>query len=254
MRLLVITLFFFSFAFESLGWGKTGHRTVGQIAELHLTEKAKQKLNLLLNAESLAMVSNWMDEIKSDSTYDHTHDWHWVTIPDGESYANCAKNPHGDIIMTIERLISELKKGGLSKSQEAEHVKMLVHLVGDIHQPLHVGGKDDQGGNKVMVQWFGEKSNLHRVWDSNMIDGQLLSYTEWTQWLMPLDSLQVKKWQQSTVLDWAEESRSYLPLAYTLPENMRLGHEYSYTAVPVIRMRLSQAGVRLAAILNEIYG
>lgn len=254
MRLIIITLSLLSFALDSLGWGKTGHRTVGQIAELHLSEKAKKQLDALLDYQSLAMVSNWMDDIKSDSTYDHTHVWHWVTIPEGQTYQGCEKNPHGDIIMTITRLIEELKKGGWSKVEEAERVKMLVHLVGDIHQPMHVGGKDDQGGNKVMVQWFGENTNLHRVWDSHMIDGQLLSYTEWTQWLMPLDSLQVKQWQQATVLDWAEESRSYLPLAYTLPENKRLGHEYSYTAIPVIRLRLSQAGVRLAAILNEIYG
>ena len=119
-----------------------------------------------------------MDEIRSDSLYDFTSDWHWVTVPDGQNYAQTEKNPKGDVIFTIERIITELKSKKLSAKQESEYVKMLIHLVGDIHQPLHVGGGADRGGNEVKLMWFRVESNLHRIWDSDMIDDTRLSYRE----------------------------------------------------------------------------
>src|SRR6185436_2956752 len=166
---LIVLLFIYSQTV--FGWGVTGHRAVGLIAERNLSPTAKKKLEKILAGESIAMVSTWMDEIRSDSTYNHTTDWHWVTIETGKTYEESAKNPNGDVIMTIDRLIAELKSKKLSAKQELEHVKMLIHLIGDIHQPLHVGCCDDQGGNRVRLKWFREDSNLHRVWDSDMIDG-----------------------------------------------------------------------------------
>lgn len=237
-----------------MGWGIIGHRSVGHIATEHLNRKAAKKIDKILDGASLAEVSTWMDEIKSDPAYDHTHDWHWVTIPDGLSYEEAAKNPNGDIIATIERLTDALKKGGLEGQQEAEHVKMLVHLIGDIHQPLHVGTGDDQGGNAVRVSYFRETSNLHRVWDSQMIEGSKYSYTELANILNKEDKAQVKSWQDSNVRDWAKESMSYREQVYNLPEDERISYGYSYDNFDTVKLRLVQAGVRLAKVLNDIYG
>jgi hypothetical protein len=146
-----------------------------------------------------------------------------------------------------------LKSGKLDRVTEIQNLKFLVHLVGDIHQPLHVGCCDDQGGNKVQVKWFGGNSNLHRVWDSDMIDGTRLSYTELAQSLGTPDAATIKKLQSGTVRDWANESMSHRDRVYNVGKG-NLGYEYSYKNMPLVKERLLAAGVRLAGVLNDIYG
>lgn len=252
MRIL-FTIAFVIVNLAAFGWGQTGHRATGLIAERLLSDKARQKIRALLGQESLAMVSTWMDDIRSDSTFDHTHDWHWVTIETGQTYEQSKKNPKGDVIMTLERLISELKGKKLDRAKEIEALKMLVHLVGDIHQPLHVGCCDDQGGNKVQVKWFGSNSNLHSVWDTGMIDGTRLSYTELADWLGKPDAATLKKWQAASVRDWASESMSVRTSVYDIG-NGSMGYQYQYRYFSIAKERMLQAGVRLAGILNQIYG
>ena len=240
-------------SYSSSAWGPTGHRVTGWIAEKHLTKKARTALRKILGGQSLAIASTWMDEVRSDSAYNYMTDWHWVTIPDSVQYEQSVKNPNGDIIMTIERIVSELRDGKLPRDEEIERIKILIHLVGDIHQPLHVSAMDDRGGNNVQVMWFGEHSNLHRVWDSDIIDGTRLSYTEMAESLDTPGAAEIRSWQKSSVYDWARESQSFLPSVYEYG-NGRLGYHYSYVNYPIIRHRLVQAGVRLAGLLNDIYG
>ncbi|MFZ9981881.1 MAG: S1/P1 nuclease [Cyclobacteriaceae bacterium] len=234
-------------------WGVTGHRAVGLIAERHLTKKAKNKIKTILGPDRISMVSTWMDEIRSDSTYDYTADWHWVTVETGKNYEDSPKNPKGDVIQAIDRIIAELKTGHLSSAGEREYLKFLIHLVGDIHQPLHVGCCDDQGGNRIRVKWFREDSNLHRVWDSDMIDHTRLSYTELADAVYTPGESEIKKWQSQNVRIWANESMDLRPMVYDI-EDGKLGYDYSYKYLSVVKMRISQAGIRLAGILNEIYG
>jgi hypothetical protein len=240
-------------AFECHAWGVTGHRAIGRVAQLHLNDKAKKKLATLLGQESLAIAATWMDDVRSDSIYDYMTDWHWVTIETGQTYDQSVKNKNGDVIMTLERIISELKAKKLDRKKEIEAIKILIHLVGDIHQPLHVGCCDDQGGNKVRVKWFREDSNLHRVWDSDMIDGTKLSYTELAESLGMPDKVTVKKWQSTRVRDWAKESMSHRNQVYKIGKG-NLSYEYAYHNMPLVKERLLLAGVRLAGVLNEIYG
>ncbi|MFH5831505.1 S1/P1 nuclease [Halalkalibaculum sp. DA3122] len=235
-------------------WGKTGHRVVGDIAEQYLTPGAQKEIADILGHESLAMASTWMDEIRSDPQYDHTHDWHWVTIPDGQNYAETEKNPDGDLIKALRDIIADLKEGALSPDVEAEKLKMLVHLVGDIHQPLHVGTGKDRGGNDVDLEWFWEYSNLHRVWDSEMIDDSKLSFTELSNSVNHPTKEELRQWQSSGILDWARESMELRDEVYDLPGDRELGYEYTYKNFSIVEKRLLQAGVRLAAVLNDIYG
>lgn len=252
MRKFIGLLMFTVISTLAFGWGATGHRVTGYIADKHLTKKARLAMQRILGQQSLAMASNWMDDIRSDSTFDYTADWHWVTVQDGETYDQSKKNPNGDIIQTIERIIAELKSKKLSPKEEAERLKMLIHLVGDIHQPLHVGGGTDRGGNDVKVTWFGGNSNLHRVWDSEIIDGTKLSYTELAESLHKPDAVQVKNLQHASVRDWANESMSYRKQVYDIG-NSKLGYQYQYKYFNIAQDRLMQAGVRLAGVLNEIY-
>ena len=203
---------------------------------------------------SLSLVGVWMDEIRSDDRYGHTYDWHWVTVPDSLNYEQTEKNPNGDIIQTIERLVNELKSDTLSVQAEIENLKMLVHLVGDIHQPLHVGTGKDRGGNDVKVTWYWEDSNLHRVWDIGMIEVQKLSYTELAHSLVQTSKEQVQQWQRTDVRTWAMESKALRSQVYDIPENKKMNYRYTYTNYPTVKRALQQAGIRLAGLLNEIYG
>jgi hypothetical protein len=234
-------------------WGYIGHRTIGQIAENHLSQNAKRKISRILGYESLAIVSVWMDEQRSNPKYDYVTDWHWVTIPEGKTYEQTEKNENGDIIATINRLTSELKKGGLSKEQENINLKMLVHFIGDVHMPLHNGMGEDMGGNMVKVKWFGTPSNLHRVWDSEIIDDKRLSYTELANALDHPTEEQVKLWGSQKLSTWVDESVALRGQVYNIPEDNYLGHDYMYENWETIELRLLQAGIRLAAVLNEIY-
>lgn len=234
------------------GWGATGHRVTGYIANKHLNKKAKKAIERILEGQSLAMASTWMDEVRSDSTYNYMSDWHWVTIPDGMTYEESTKNPNGDIIQTLERIIDELKSKKLSPQKEREYVKILIHLIGDIHQPLHVG-RPDRGGNDIKVTWFRADTNLHSVWDDGMIDGAKLSYTELAESLLPPSPEQLVTWQNATVRDWAKESMTYRKQIYDIGSG-RLWYEYGYRNMGTVRERLHQAGIRLAGVLNEIYG
>lgn len=249
---LLILLIIFCSQF-SFGWGVTGHRAVGLIAERHLNKKAAKKVNMILGGQRLSMVSTWMDEIRSDSTYDYTADWHWVTVESGKTYEESPKNPNGDVIAVLERLIAELRSGTLSGVKETEYLKMIVHLVGDIHQPLHVGCCDDQGGNRIRLKWFREDSNLHRVWDSDMIDHTRLSYTELADAVQLTSASEIARLQQDPVRTWAKESMVLRPQVYDIGDG-KIGYDYSYRYFDLAKKRIAQAGVRLAAILNMIYG
>ncbi len=244
----------FLVGFEVMAWGPIGHRVVGEVAEKHITKKALKSLKRVLGPESLASVSNWMDHVKSDNNYDHMYDWHWVTIPDGQRYGETEKNPDGDIVMTLKRVISELKSGTLEGDKEIENLKILIHLIGDLHQPLHVGTGEDQGGNQVKVKWFGRNSNLHRVYDSDAINSMQLSFTELSRFVDRHTDEQVMQWQSGDVEDWAHEAMTYRDRVYDLPEDMSLGYDFMYGNTKFIEEQLLKGGLRLAYILNDIYG
>lgn len=253
MKKIIIIIAVFA-SLNVVGWGVTGHRTVGHIAEQHLTKKAKKQIDRVLKRESLAIVTTWMDEVRSDDAYDHTHVWHYVTIPDGESYETCEKESKGDIIETIERVTADLKKGNLDAKTESEHVKMLAHLIGDIHMPLHVGNGTDKGGNDVKLKYFWKDSNLHRVWDSGIIDGKQLSYTELAKSINTLSKEEVEKIQNSSVRDWVNEAMVLRDACYQIGHKKSINYEYNYKHWPTVQQQLLKAGLRLAATLNDIYG
>lgn len=253
-KISIITLALF-LSFNSFGWGATGHRIVGLIAEYHLSNKAKKNIEKVLGFETLAEVSNYMDFIKSDATYRHMSPWHYATIPDDKTYVEAGTPEEGDIIVTIQRLIEELESKNFTDQDEAFALKCLVHLIGDIHQPLHVGNGEDRGGNDVKLDYFWQSSNLHRVWDSEMIDGQKFSYTEYANWINHPTKTQLEQWSSLNVLDWAYESKDSRRQCYnSMPEDKKLSYRYNYDNIDLLNQRLLQAGIRLANVLNKIYG
>jgi hypothetical protein len=233
-------------------WGAIGHRIVGRIAEQHLSAEARQQLQALLGPESLAQVSTWPDEMRSDPAWNHAAPWHYVNIGDDETYETAPKNPAGDVVEAIQRLTGVLRDPQAAPQEQVVAVKFLVHFVGDIHQPLHVGRRDDQGGNLIQVRWFGEPSNLHKVWDEQLIEAEKLSFSEFAAFLDHPSTAEVVAWQQSTVLDWVREAMHLRPQVYDIGDG-QLGYPYRFKQMPTVKERLLRAGVRLAGVLNTIF-
>lgn len=235
-------------------WGPTGHRATGEIAEKHLSRKAKRKIKKLLEGQSLAFVSTYADQIKSDKKYNKYYSWHYVNMPLNGDYVTAEKNPKGDLVTGINYCIKTLKDKKSSLEDKQFSLKMLVHLVGDLHQPLHIGRKEDKGGNTIQVQWHGKGSNLHRVWDENLISQWNMSYIELASNAKKLTKKEVKKLQSGSVLDWVKDSHKLTKEIYSHTKTGdKLRYKYSYRFFPVVRQQLQKGGLRLAKLLNEIF-
>lgn len=253
MKYKITFLLIMFLVIKASSWGLTGHRVVGQVADIYLTKKARKEVKKILGTESLADVANWMDFIKSEAKFDFMYNWHFVTIPDGQSYETSNKESKGDVIWALNKSIIELKSDSLTLEEQQFALKTLVHLVGDIHQPLHVGNGTDKGGNDVKLKYFWQDSNLHRVWDSGMIDGQDLSYSEYVLRINHTNKELVEKWQSASINEWAMESMAMRSSVYAIGEKKNLTYRYNYDHITEVDQRLLLAGVRLAGVLNEIY-
>lgn len=260
LKKILVAALLFCLPFTSMAWGKIGHRVVGEIAESHLTPKAKLAIKAILGNETMAMASNWADLIKSDSSYAYLTPWHYIDLPDSISkqdlYAYLATDTTADAYTKINFLIKELKNKNLAKDKQLMYLRLLIHIVGDVHQPFHVAHTTDLGGNKIKVKWFKDDTNLHAVWDDGLIDYQQLSYTEYAKAINFTTAAQRAEWQKAPVKQWLYESNQLSSLFYkeiTEP-GQKLGYRYNMDHIDTVNTQLLKAGVRLAGILNEIFG
>lgn len=242
------------FVSQSFAWGQMGHFLIGYMAEMQLKKSTKKKVENILYPISIARSGTWMDDVKSDRAYDFANSWHYLNSKNGE-YDPTTQEDTGDAFEAIQRIKSELKAGNLAPQKEAELLKMLIHLIEDIHQPLHVGTGDDKGGNDVKIEFFGQPTNLHALWDSGMIERQGMSYTEIANELYRRLTPQMKtSYQKSSMQDWLKEAVDLRPRVYDLPENKKISYAYIYKHYSVAEERMIAASVRLAQVLEEIYG
>jgi len=252
----VLFLYNTSFAW----WGLTGHRVVGEVAQGYLSPKAMRAVKEILGTESLAMSSNWADFIKSDSTYDYLSRWHYINLKAGltkdEVNAKLQKDTTANLYNRINFLVEELKNEDLPPETKKMYLRLLIHFVGDLHQPLHVGRPDDLGGNRIKVRWFNENTNLHSLWDEKLPEFQRLSYTEFAKAIAHTTKKQRKEWQSQPISDWFFESYQLAQSIYDEVGNTepRLGYRYNYDHVNTLNNQLLKGGVRLAGLLNEIFG
>jgi len=257
MKTIVIALFTLFLLFqspaESALWGRTGHYITGEIAQAHLTERTKQIVEEILGTSTWEEATVWMDLVRRTPAYRHTSEWHWVTIPDGVSYEDSEKNPNGDVIEALERTIAQLKAGELEGEDKRDAVRVVIHLIGDMHQPLHVGRGDDRGGNDIRVVFLGRNTNLHSLWDTGMIESWGIGYQELAAGINLATPELISEWQSTDIRDWAMESVSYRDAVYNLPEDLVIGWEYRNKNFHIVEKRLLQAGVRIAGVLNAIF-
>ncbi len=243
----------FSFG-NSITWSKTGHRTTGAVAEKYLSRKAKKAIKELLNGESLALVSTFADDIKADRSFSKFSAWHYVNFPDGTKYEDSTPSKYGDVVMGIQRCVAIVKDEKSSKEDKRFYLKMLVHLVGDLHQPMHAGRAEDKGGNDIQIRWFKEGSNLHRLWDTNMIRNFGMSYTELAANLPKITKKERKAIQEGTVYDWVAESKELATEIYaSVTIGEEIGYKYQYKYWDTVKDQLQKGGLRLAQVLNDLF-
>jgi len=256
---IILVSCFFLLPFFSFGWGVLGHRVVGQIAESYLTPKARVEIQKILGNESIAMASNWADFIKSDSTYQYVYNWHFIDVDSGVTKAqlrdHLQKDTVADLFTKTNFLIRELKNKQLSMDKKRMYLKLLIHFVGDIHQPFHVGRQEDLGGNKIKLTWFSTPTNLHAIWDEQLINFQQLSYTEYAMAINHITAKQRLAWQKQPISEWIIESNQIAGRLYAqVTPDQKLSYRYNYDNIQILNERLLKAGVRLAGLLNELFG
>jgi hypothetical protein len=283
---VVATLLLLTLPASAFAWGPTGHRVVAEIAQRHLTRAAQTKVSQLLDGRTLADVANWPDELRSDPRFDKYRPLHFATVKDGlTSYRDAEKARCGDVVVAIDAFTAFLRTGsretlyavkaltdksdgtgqGACNPQETEPISrvmalsFLVHLMGDLHQPLHVGGTD-LGGNLVKVNWMSRwQTNLHSTWDDEMVDYERLDYKEYARFLDRASKADAKRWLAGDTISFADEAVAMRSKLYVFPDDSENPEvhliSYKYTGAQRDRMReqLLKGGLRLARVLNSVF-
>lgn len=248
---------------SAAAWGPNGHRVSSKITDSYLSEAAQAGITDILGVESLAEASTWPDFMRSNpSNYWRrgASPWHYVTVPPGTTYTAAGAPPEGDAITALADFKTKIRDENLPLAQRQLALRFAVHIVQDLHQPLHVGKGDDRGGNAVRVLFMDEPQNLHWVWDEGIIEHEKLSFSEKARWLnRRITPEQAVLWRDANPQTWIEESITLRNKIYdglgasdpnTIP-NLRFDYVYQHKAD--IDLRLQQGGVRLAAYLNELF-
>jgi hypothetical protein len=234
-----------------MAWGADGHKLVAKIAYSQVNAAIKDSLAKYLNGASIEDAAVWMDEIKSDKSYDFQKPWHYVNIDKGVDYK---QSDTGNIVWAINHVIGELKeRQKYSKEKIAIDLKILIHLLGDLHQPLHCGYARDQGGNTITVYYDAASTNLHRVWDTEIIRDEVLGQNvDWSK-LSHFTPEELKRIRKIDIIAWMNESRALLDTVYDFKGD-NLSSKYARKNAPIIERQLLVGGLRLAAILKDIFG
>lgn len=256
MRRILLLLIAVVMALPAVAWGPKGHDTVAYIAECHLSKRSKRHVEEILGGKSMVYVANWMDNASHTDDYAYTKTWHYVNVDANEdSYAASRKEPKGDAVKAINDIAARLKSGELTAEQERVELMMLIHIVGDMHCPMHAGHKSDLGGNTIKVKFFGKQQKLHSIWDSEIVESaHRWSYSEWQQQIDRVSPKEAKRIAQGTPNDWIEETVVLAADIYEQsPAGANLSYDYVHHYAPIIEEQLLKGGIRLAAILEEIY-
>lgn len=256
MRSFIFAFVFAAFAAApAFAWGPTGHRITGTIAEQNLSGVARARIALILGPETLADASTWPDEMRSDPSpfwQSTANPWHYVTAPKGRAYTPATAPPEGDAVTALGKFAQTLNDPKVPREQKQLALRFIVHIIGDLHQPLHAGNGQDHGGNDLKVTFFGEQTNLHQIWDSRLIDHQQLSYSEYAARLIRTTSPQdIIDGSTPDPLVWISESAALRDQVY--PNSTSLSWNYVFQSKPLMDARLRLAGIRMAAYLNALF-
>lgn len=255
MRHLICQILALAFVTNAFAWGQKGHDVVAYIAENHLSPAVAQKVTKALEGHSMVYYANWMDNASHTPDYYYSLPWHYANVDKGYTFATMPRNEKGDVVGAIALLTSQLESKKLTAEQESIALRMLIHLMGDLHCPMHAGRKSDLGGNKVKVKFFDRKTNLHSIWDSSLVEAaHKWSYTEWQREIDRLSEAEEAAVVKGSVEDWFTQTHA---IACEVYRSIPKSKVYSYNEIaryaPVIEQQLLYAGLRLAYLLEQIY-
>lgn len=255
MKKALFILLCLVWALDALAWGQKGHDVTAYIAENHLTRKAARAVDRVLRGHSPVYYSNWLDNASHTPEYAYTKTWHYLNVDEGHTIETMPKCADGDVLTAVTTLRDKLAQGGLSPEEEETSLRMLIHLMGDMHCPMHAGRLSDRGGNRRPVLFFSTRTNLHSVWDSSLVEAaHKWSYTEWQQQIDRLSEEEVAAVQAGTPADWIAQTHAICEKIYAeTPEGAKLSYDYIAAQAPVIEQQFLRGGLRLARLLNEIY-
>jgi hypothetical protein len=256
MKKMIILAAALTMSATAYPWGQKGHDTVAYIAECHLTPTTKSAVESLLDGHSIVYYANWLDNASHTDEYAYSKTWHYKNIDADETYRSARKNKKGDVVEAIKSQSEILRDTTLSVADRALALKMVVHFLGDIHQPMHLGHASDAGGNSHRLKYFAGDTNLHKAWDSQVIEaGHKWSYTEWQQQIdRATPEQEAAIIADKTPEAWGRESYELAKEIYekTLV-NYNISYDYIAAWTPVIELQLLRGGLRLADLLNSIF-
>ncbi len=255
MRSLFFIAVCLTWAQSTFAWGQKGHDIIAYIAEQHLSEQAAEQVDKILMGHSPVYYSSWLDAASHTDEYAYTKTWHYMNVDEDKTFKTMPRNPEGDVQVAVESIVERLKSKTLTPKEEFDELRMLIHLVGDMHCPMHAGRLTDLGGNKVPVTMFGRETNLHSIWDSALVDAaRKWSYTEWQNQIDRKSEKEIKQMQEGTPADWMEQTTLLSKKVYDkTPEGANISYDYVTWADPILQEQLLKGGYRLASLLNEIY-
>lgn len=248
-------------------WGPIGHRITADLADRNINGRTRAKIEMILGDETLAEAATQPDEQRSNPApfwQESAGPFHYVTLPKGLTADMLEHPPEGDAVTALDGFVATLRNPSASREDKALALRFVVHIVGDLHMPLHVGNGTDRGGNWYNVLWFDEPTNLHWVWDEGMILRQQLSYSEYADRLARrTDPAEVVEWWDINPVTWMNESAELRDRIYptsaeyegsgTQEDPTVLSFTYNYIWTPVAEKRMQQAGVRIAAYLDWVF-
>lgn len=246
-------------AHSLFAWGEKGHRIVGDMAEVLISQTTANQIRNILGQESLGEAALWADQIRSNTTYDWAKPMHYISVADNEVFK---PNDHTErnVVRAIDYYTGVLKNPMTPKAAQLEALRFLAHFVGDIHQPLHVGRVDDRGGNQTTVSWRGQDTNLHSLWDRFLVEETIaanMNYENYLKTLIKNAQLQSGLIKLLYLDNWAEGSIALRSTVYKTEqfETLFAGWENTYfkKTSPIVTQRLTEAGVRLAQLLDYIF-
>lgn len=255
MKKLFILILFVLAARHVLAWGQKGHDVTAYIAENHLTPEAAEKIDKILSGHSLVYYANWMDIASHTPAYAYSSTWHYLNIDEGKTLDTMTRNPDGDVLTAVTTIVARLKQGGLTEKEEFDYLRMLIHLVGDMHCPMHQGRLGDLGGNRVPVTLFGRSTSLHSSWDTGIVEAaHKWGYSEWQDQIDRITDDEAVLVAAGEPRDWLLETHEICKQVYAdTPEGTKISYDYVDKYTPVIELQFVRGGHRLARLLNEIY-
>jgi len=254
-------------AAPAAAWGPIGHRITARIAQDNVSGHTRANIQQIMGRETLPEAATWPDDQRSNPApfwQETASPWHFVTLEPGREAEHLEHPAEGDAATALEAYTATLRDPAASAEDKATALRFVVHIVGDLHMPLHVGRPGDRGGNDVRVLWFDEPQNLHWVWDEGLILKQQLSFSEYAARLENrMAPAEVMQWWDVRPTVWMDESTALRDRLYpaiseeaglgTRESPVRLSWQYAYDWTPSMELRLQQAGIRLAAYLDWIF-